>query len=174
VAERLQVVLVELLLLVRDLLALAGRAHAEAFHGLREYHGRPALVIDGLVVRRVDIDRVVATAVQPPDIVVRYVGDHRLELRVPAEEVLPRIRTALRLEGLILAVDALFHRAPQDALLVPREQPIPPRAPDDLDHVPARALERGLELLDDLAVAAHRAVEALQVAVDHEDQVVEP
>ena len=31
----------------------------------------------------------------------------------------------------------------------------------------------GLELLDDLAVAAHRAVEALQVAVDDEDQVVE-
>ena len=31
----------------------------------------------------------------------------------------------------------------------------------------------GLELLDDLAVAAHRAVEALQVAVDDEDEVVE-
>ena len=30
------------------------------------------------------------------------------------------------------------------------------------------------QLLDDLAVAAHRAVEALQVAVDDEDQVVEP
>ena len=30
-----------------------------------------------------------------------------------------------------------------------------------------------LELLDDLAVAAHRTVEALQVAVDDEDQVVE-
>jgi hypothetical protein len=29
------------------------------------------------------------------------------------------------------------------------------------------------ELLDDLAVAAHRAVQALQVAVDDEDQVVE-
>src|SRR5690606_9285419 len=30
-----------------------------------------------------------------------------------------------------------------------------------------------LELLDDLAVATHRTVEALQVAVDHERQVVE-
>ena len=30
-----------------------------------------------------------------------------------------------------------------------------------------------LQLLDDLAVAAHRAVEALQVAVDDEDQIVE-
>ena len=46
-------------------------------------------------------------------------------------------------------------------------------APDHLDHVPARAAEDRLELLDDLAVAAHRTVEALQVAVDDEDQVVE-
>ena len=35
------------------------------------------------------------------------------------------------------------------------------------------AAEHRLELLDDLAVAAHRPVEALQVAVDDEDQVVE-
>ena len=47
-------------------------------------------------------------------------------------------------------------------------------APDHLDHVPAGAAEIGFQLLDDLAVAAHRAVEALQVAVDDEDQVVEP
>ena len=39
-------------------------------------------------------------------------------------------------------------------------------APQDLDHVPARAEEQRFELLDDLAVAAHRPVEALQVAVD--------
>ena len=39
--------------------------------------------------------------------------------------------------------------------------------------VPAGAAEERLELLDDLAVAAHGAVEALQVAVDDEDQVVE-
>ena len=59
------------------------------------------------------------------------------------------------------------------AVLVAREQRVPVRAPDHLDHVPAGAAELALELLDDLAVAAHRAVEALQVAVDDEDQVVE-
>ena len=42
-----------------------------------------------------------------------------------------------------------------------------------LMHVPAGAAEGGLQFLDDLAVAAHRAVEPLQVAVDDEDQVVE-
>src|SRR5690606_27017756 len=41
VAKRLQVVLVELLLLVRDVLAFARRAHAEALDRLREDHGRP-------------------------------------------------------------------------------------------------------------------------------------
>ena len=51
---------------------------------------------------------------------------------------------------------------------------IPLATPDDLDDVPAGAAEDRLELLDDLAVAAHRAVEALQVAVDDEGQVVEP
>src|SRR5712691_6067008 len=38
---------------------------------------------------------------------------------------------------------------------------------------PSSAPEDRLELLDDLAVAADRAVEALQVAVHHEDQVVQ-
>src|SRR4029434_11267166 len=42
-----------------------------------------------------------------------------------------------------------------------------------LDHVPAGAGEQRFELLDDLPVAAHRAVQALQIAVDDERQVVE-
>ena len=53
------------------------------------------------------------------------------------------------------------------------QQLVPARAPQDLDDVPAGAAEIAFQLLDDLAVAAHRAVEALQVAVDDEDQVVE-
>ena len=96
-----------------------------------------------------------------------------LQLGILAEEMLARVRAALGLEVLVLAVDALFHHAAQQALRVARQQRIPARAPDHLDDVPAGAEERGLELLDDLAVAAHRAVEALQVAVDDEHQVVE-
>src|SRR5205807_9701380 len=38
---------------------------------------------------------------------------------------------------------------------------------------PAGAAKIAFELLDDLAVAAHGTVEALQVAIDDEDQVVE-
>ena len=66
------------------------------------------------------------------------------------------------------------HLVDEHAVDVAREQLVPCRAPDDLDDVPAHATERRLELLDHLAVAAHRTVEALQVAVDDEDQVVEP
>ena len=61
----------------------------------------------------------------------------------------------------------------QQARLVLLEERIPVAAPDDFDDVPAGAAERAFQLLDDLAVAAHRAVEPLQVAVDDEDQVVE-
>src|SRR5699024_10504599 len=40
-------------------------------------------------------------------------------------------------------------------------------------HVPAGAAEEALQLLDDLRVATDGAVEALQVAVDHEGEVVQ-
>src|SRR4029079_16135178 len=74
---------------------------------------------------------------------------------------------------LVFAVDAFHHPAYQNPLLVAREQRVPARTPDDLDYVPARAAETAFEFLDDLAVAAHRSVQALQVAVDDEDQVVQ-
>src|SRR5690606_31729983 len=53
------------------------------------------------------------------------------------------------------------------------EQVIPLAAPDDLDDVPAGAAEERLELLDDLAIASDRTVQALQVAVDHEREIVQ-
>ena len=74
---------------------------------------------------------------------------------------------------LIFAVDDFAHPLDEQAVFVFREQRIPVFAPDHLDDVPARAAEDRFELLDDLAVAAHRAVEPLQVAVDDEDEVVD-
>ena len=77
-------------------------------------------------------------------------------------------------ELLELAVERVVHLLDQDAVDVPRQQLVPLAAPDHLDDVPAGAAEQALQLLDDLAVAAHRAVEPLEVAVDDERQVVEP
>ena len=130
------------------------------------------LWFDGRVVRVVDLERVVPAAVQLPDVVVRIVGDELLQLR-RVEEVLAHVGAVLRLDRLVLAVDDLHHPAHQDALLVAGEERIPVPAPDHLDDVPAGAAEIGFELLDDLAVAAHGPVEALQVAVDDEHEVVE-
>jgi hypothetical protein len=173
VAERAHVLVDELLGLVRGVLALAALAHAEALHGLHEQHGRLALVVRGAVERCVDLLRIVAAAVQAPDVFVAHLRDHLEQLRVPAEEVLADERAVVRLHRLVVAVDRVHHHLAQDLVLVAREQRVPVAAPDQLDDVPARAAELAFELLDDLAVTAHRAVQALQVAVDDEDQVVE-
>ena len=171
--KALHVLVDQLLGLVRGVLALAALAHAEALDRLDQQHGRLALVVVRAVEGRVDLLRVVAAAVQAPDVLVAHLGDHLEQLRVAAEEVLAHEGAVVGLHRLVVAVDDVHHHLAQDAVLVAREQRIPVAAPEQLDDVPARAAELALELLDDLAVAAHRAVEALQVAVDDEDQVVE-
>ena len=158
---------------MRRVLRLALLAQAVALDRLGEDHRRLALVLHRRGVGGVDLVRIVAAAVQAPDVLVGHARDHLEQLRILAEEMLAHERAVVRLVVLVLAVDRLLHDAQQAAFLVAREQRIPVRAPDHLDHVPAGAAELALELLDDLAVAAHRAVEALQVAVDDEDQVVE-
>src|SRR5687767_5605552 len=74
---------------------------------------------------------------------------------------------------LVLAIDYLAHPLDEQAVFVFREQRIPVFPPDHLDDVPPRAAEHRFELLNDLAVAANRTVEPLQVAVDDEDEVVD-
>src|SRR3990172_12398384 len=100
--------------------------------------------------------------------------DERPEARVGAEEVLPDVGAAGDRELLELPVDGLVHLVDEHTVDVTGEGLIPLATPDDLDDVPAGAAEQALELLDDLAVAADGSVEALEVAVDDEDEVVEP
>ena len=173
VAERAQHVLAHLLLLVGDVLALAGLTHPVALDRLGQDHRRRADVVHRRLVGRVDLRRVVPAAGQRPDLVVGHVLDQVEQLGVLAEEVLADVGAVLGLEVLVLAVDALLHALEQQPGLVRGQQRVPARPPDDLDDVPAGAAEDPLQLLDDLPVAAHRAVEALQVAVDDEDQVVQ-
>ena len=174
VAEGPQRRLAHLLLRVGDVHALAGHTHAIALDRLGQDHGRLAGAGHGGGIGVEDLDRIMTAAIEPPDVLVRHVGDHGLEFIVLAEEVLTGVGAALGLVRLIVAVETFLHALEHQAELVAREQRIPVAAPDDLDDVPARAPEHGFQLLDDLAVAAHRPVEPLQVAVDHEHQVVEP
>ena len=171
--ERRQRALRHLLLLMGDVLALAGLPHPVALDRLGEDHGGLAGLRDRRGVGGVHLDGVVAAAVQRPDVGVGPVLDHRLGLRVAPEEVLAHVGAVARLEHLVLAVDDLVHQAHERAVAVRGQERVPARAPDHLDDVPAGAAEDGLQLLDDLAVAAHRTVQALQVAVDDEDEVVE-
>ena len=173
IADRKARLVVHRLLLVGDVPSLAGLAHPEALDRLGEDHRGPPGRLHRRGVGRVDLLRVVTAAAKLPDLLVGPVLDHRARLGVLAEEVLAHVGAVLRLEGLVLAVDRLLHPEVEPPLGVGLEQRIPARAPDHLEDVPACAREVGLELLDDLAVAAHRPVEALQVAVDHEDEVVE-
>ena len=144
-----------------------------ALDGVRQDHRRLPGVLGGGVERCVDLAVVVATARQLLDLPVGHVLDHLAQARVRAEEVLPVVGAVLDGERLELAVGRAVHLVDEHAVDVAGEQLVPLTAPDHLDDVPPGAAEVGLELLDDLAVAGHRAVELLQVAVDHPDQVVE-
>ena len=172
-AERAQVRLVHLLLLVRDVLALTRLAHAVALDGAREDDGRLPLRFVGALVGVVDLRRIVAAEAQALQLVVGQVLDHVEQPRIGAEEVLAEVGTRLDGVFLVLAVDDLAHPLREQAVVILGEQRIPVAAPQHLDDVPAGAAEDRFELLDDLAVAAHRPVEPLQVAVDDPDQVVE-
>ena len=88
VAERLELVLGELLLLVGDVLALAGIAHAVALDGLDEEHGRLAVGLHRPVEGGIDLLRVVPAAAQRPDLGVGPVLDQLRGLRILAEEML--------------------------------------------------------------------------------------
>ena len=173
VAEDLQLGLGELLGLVGDVACLDARTEGPALDGLDEDRRGRAGVLDRGLVGGIDLAVVVATPAQLGQVVVGQMLDELAQARVGPEEVLADVGTAGDRVLLELAVERVVHLLDEDAVDVTGEQVVPLPGPDDLDDVPAGAAERGFELLDDLAVAAHRAVEALQVAVHDEGQVVE-
>ena len=174
VAQRLELTGRHLLDLVRRIARLEVGTERPALHRLGEDDGRGVLVLDRRLVRGKDLPVVVPAARQPLQLVVRHVLDHLAQTRIRPEEVLTDIRA--RLDGVLLelAVDGRVHLVHEHAVDVAGEELVPLAAPDDLQDVPAHAAECRFELLDDLAVAPNGTVEPLQIAVDHEDQVVEP
>ena len=173
VAEDPELLLGQLLGLVGDVARLDARPERPALDGLGEDHRRRAAVLGGRLVRGEDLAVVVAAAAELREVVVGQVLDERLEPRIRPEEVLPDVGAAHHRELLELAVDGAVHLLDQDAVPIAGQELVPLAAPDDLDDVPAGAAEDRLQLLDDLAVAADGPVEALQVAVDDERQVVQ-
>ena len=129
--------------------------------------------LDGRGVRRVQLPVVVAAAAEPLEVFVGQVRDHLLEPVIRAEEVLADVRARFDRVLLELAVEGGVHLVDQDAVGVTGQEFVPFATPDDLDDVPSGAAEDRLELLDDLAVAANRPIQPLQVAVHDEDEVVQ-
>ena len=172
-AEGAQLLLVHLLLLVRDVLAFTRFAEAIPLDRTREDHGRRPLVLDRRFVRVVDLDGIVSAERQLLELIVGEVLDHLQQAGIGSPEVLAHVGARLDAILLILAVDDLAHPLHQQAVAILGEQAVPLASPDDLDHVPAGAAERRLELLDDLPVTADRAVQPLQIAVDDENEIVE-
>ncbi len=175
VAQPHQLVLVHLLDLVGGVAALDVGAERPSLDRLAQERrrGTRAEVLGGRLVRGVELAVVVAAARQVDEVLVAEMGDELAQPRVGPEEVLTDVGTGLGAVALELAVEGGVQLVQQHPVLVVDQQLVPLRAEDHLDHVPPGAAEHGFELLDDLAVAAYRAVEALQVAVDDEDQVVE-
>ncbi|ETJ03975.1 MAG: Arginase/agmatinase/formimionoglutamate hydrolase, arginase family [Actinomyces urogenitalis DORA_12] len=173
VAQALEVVELELLHLVGRVAAREVGAQQVALDRVGQDDRGLALVLHGRLVGGVHLAVVVTAALQGPDLLVGPVLDQLGGPRVTVEEVLAHVGAVVGLEGLVVAVERLHHEVLQGVVLVRGQQLVPATAPDDLDDVPACALKEGLQLLDDLAVTTHRAVQALQVAVDDEGEVVQ-
>ena len=158
---------------MRDVAPFAGLAQAVAFDGMGQNHRRRALRFDGGFVGGVDLGGIVPAALQAAKLLVAQVGHEGFQPRIRAEKVLADVIAGADDVLLILAVDRLAHPLHQHAVAVAGQQRIPIGAPEHFDDVPAGAAESPFQFLDDLAVAAYRPVEPLEIAVDHEDQIVE-
>ena len=171
--EVLDGLVAHLLLLVSRIAAFPEIAKPITLHGLGQDHGWPAFVLDRGLVCVINLLGIVPAAAQLPDLFIAHVLDQLERFGIFPEKFLANVGAALGLKRLVLAIDALVHELDQRACLVARQQFVPIAAPHQLDHIPARAPEYGFELLDNLAVAAHRTIEPLQVAVHDKDQVIQ-
>src|SRR6202167_1548325 len=120
-----------------------------------------------------NFDGIVATQSHAGKLLIGKMLDHLEQARVTAEEILTEIGAALDEVFLILTVADFAHALDQNAVTIIAQEAVPIGAPDALDDVPSRAAENGFQFLDDLAIAADGAVEALQIAIDYKDEVVE-
>ena len=173
VAEEADVFIAEFLGLVNGVLALAHFAHAKALDGLDQQHRWLTGGLHRSIKSRINLLGIMAAATQIANFLIGHVGHHLQRSRIATEEMLAHVSAVIGFECLVIAVVALHHDLAQRTIFVGGQQRIPLAAPDQLDHVPARSTELTLKLLNDLAIAPHRAIQALKVAIDHENQVVE-
>jgi len=172
-AEMAQFLFIQLFLLVSDVPALAGLAHAIPFDGASQNNRRRAIMLYRSFVCGIYLDRIMATQPHLFQFFIRIILHHFKQTGIRAVKMLADISAAAYRVILVIAVHHLVHAPLQQTLCVFCQQRIPVAAPDHLDRIPAGAAEHLFQFLDDLAVAAHRPVQSLQVAVDNENEIVQ-
>ena len=153
--------------------ALEVVAQAVALNRVGQNDGRPVLRRQSTLVGGKNLAVVVTTTAKMPNVLIRHIFDEFRGAGIAAEEVLADICPVVGLERLEIAVMSVVHEVDQGALFVGGEELVPLAPPHDLDDGPAGTAEEGLQFLDDLRVAADRAVETLQVTVHDEGEVVQ-
>ena len=120
-----------------------------------------------------DFLRVLAAALDQFELIVGKGVHHALQFRVAMHPMLTLF--IARHDGitLVITIHAVLHALAQYALVILGQQAIPAAAPDHLDHIPVGTAETAFQLLDDFAVTANRTIQALQVTIDHQHQVIQ-
>ena len=173
ITELAHAVHVHFLNLVSDVFTFSGVTHAVTFNGVSQNNSRLTFGFFRFFQCCVDFLRIVTTTVQCPDLVIAHVFNQSGGFRVTTEEVLTNISAIFGFEGLVVTVQRFVHQLDQFTASVFTQQLIPTTAPDNLDHVPASACEDAFQFVNDFAVTGDWAIQALQVTVDDEAQVVQ-
>ena len=161
VTEGFDVLVSELLGLVHGVFAFTGAAHAKTFHGFDQQHGGLSLVLHSSGVCGIHLLWIMTTTAQVPNIIVAHLGHHFQGARIATKEMFAHISAIVGFEGLIVAVQGFHHDPAQCAVFVSCNQLIPVATPNEFDDVPTCATKLAFQLLNDLAVASHRTIQAL-------------
>ncbi|CQR22796.1 Uncharacterised protein [Yersinia enterocolitica] len=76
-------------------------------------------------------------------------------------------------EGLVVAIQRFVHQLDQFTAGIFTQQLIPTTTPNHFQNLPASTTEDTFQLINDFAVTSNRAIKALQVTVDNENQVIQ-
>ncbi len=171
--KRLQCLFCDLFLIVSDILSFTSLAKTITLHSLCQNHSRCSLVIDGSVIGRIHLDRIVTAATDRLNRLVRQMFNHLQDIRIGSEEVLTDVRAVRNRVLLVLPIDHFTHSLDEFTVFVRVEQRIPVGTPDHFDHIPARATKGCLEFLNNFPVAAYGTVQSLEIAVYDKNQIVQ-
>ena len=153
--------------------AFASFAQAIALDGFGQDDCWCALVFHSGFKCGVHFFGIVTSATQFLELFVREMFDHFEQVGMGTKKVAADVFAGFDGVFLVLTIDDFFHAFLKQTLGVFFEKCVPIVSPYNFDDIPASAAKDLFEFLNDLAIAAHGTVEALQVAVDHKDEVVE-